>query len=68
MIVDYITRIGCTLSEKYDGTKEFIFYGDGFGDFEQMTNFVYDKQILLDYIEYCNRQIELVNDYIKTQT
>ncbi len=68
MIVDYITSMAYTWSEKYDGTKEFVFYGDGVGDSEQMTNFVYDKQILLDYIEYCNRQIELANEYIKTQT
>lgn len=67
MIEDYITSIGYGWINPYDGSKSYTFYGDGIGDFEQCKNSA-KIEVVQDYIEYCQRQIELAHEYIKLHT
>jgi len=44
---------------------EYTFYGDGQGDCEKSSNAISNLILLNDYIEYCEKQINLAKEYIK---
>jgi hypothetical protein len=69
-IVDYITSISKTMETRYNSTTGmseygpyWIFFGDGQGDFEVLANDA-STDTLVQYIEYCDRQIELAKEYL----
>jgi hypothetical protein len=48
---------------QYNGDGEFVFCGDGSGDFEEHGNHASDNAVK-GYIECCKEQIELAEKYL----
>lgn len=57
MLKQYINSI----RKNEDG---FLFSGDGCGDFEE-TEYHAENRIVKDYIEYCEKQIEVAKEYLE---
>ena len=63
----YINEISKTPVDNYGlypSYNEWTFYGDGDGDFEQISHRIPDKQLLLDYQKYLKHQYNLVREAI----
>jgi hypothetical protein len=70
MIEKYINRMSlrndfCT--KTFEDVEVWTFAGDGQGDFELVSNTA-DTRVIGQYIEYCKRQIELCEKYLKQNT
>jgi hypothetical protein len=63
----YINSINTFDSMNFDGEvkKDFSFCGDGQGDFEEICRSA-PKQVVKEYIKYCEEQIKLAKLYLKT--
>ena len=44
--------------------NEFRFYGDGMGDYEEISNHIKDPKVLENYILECREQIALAKQYL----
>lgn len=63
MINKYINSID--VWHHSDGSPQYIFKGDGQGDFEHICYNVESKKILEDYVEYLDTQLDYVKNCIE---
>ena len=64
---EYINAIHLDKTFNYntaDYDTKLTFYGDGEGDFEE-SSFDVDKELVLDYINYCKEQIGKAEEHLR---